>query len=190
MSGKNLLNIIFTVGFIFFGRFFPQSDRDGDKSGNCPAGTVVDREIAHPTEFDFYLQSHGGLLGTSRPAHYSVRNASALSATSSDIPVGALRCKCDFAETEVLTDAVPSRRKTALRESKERASFFAVADSTCPALMLFNPSLSHCVTYMRDRRVQFLSPLLFIVSCLRDLVARLHDPCRRRYCVLESEESL
>jgi eukaryotic translation initiation factor 2C len=54
-------------------RFFPQSERDADRSGNCPAGTVVDREVAHPTEFDFYLQSHGGLLGTSRPAHYSVR---------------------------------------------------------------------------------------------------------------------
>ena len=57
---------------LHFFRFFPQSERDGDKSGNCPAGTVVDREVAHPTEFDFYLQSHGGLLGTSRPAHYSV----------------------------------------------------------------------------------------------------------------------
>lgn len=53
-------------------RFFPQNSRDADRSGNCPAGTVVDREVAHPTEFDFYLQSHGGLLGTSRPAHYSV----------------------------------------------------------------------------------------------------------------------
>ena len=57
---------------LHFFRFFPQNERDGDKSGNCPAGTVVDREVAHPTEFDFYLQSHGGLLGTSRPAHYSV----------------------------------------------------------------------------------------------------------------------
>ncbi|KAJ6611943.1 ribonuclease H-like domain-containing protein [Mycena sp. CBHHK59/15] len=28
-----------------------------------PRGTVVDRDIGHPTEFDFYLQSHGGLLG-------------------------------------------------------------------------------------------------------------------------------
>ncbi|KAG6837428.1 hypothetical protein H0H93_009522 [Arthromyces matolae] len=53
-------------------RFFPQNEREGDRSGNCLAGTVVDRDIAHPTEFDFYLQSHGGLLGTSRPAHYSV----------------------------------------------------------------------------------------------------------------------
>ncbi|KAJ7177641.1 argonaute-like protein [Mycena filopes] len=53
-------------------RLFPANDRDADRSGNCPAGTVVDRDIGHPTEFDFYLQSHGGLLGTSRPGHYSV----------------------------------------------------------------------------------------------------------------------
>lgn len=53
-------------------RFFPKDPRNADRSGNCPAGTVVDSDIAHPTEFDFYLQSHGGLLGTSRPAHYSV----------------------------------------------------------------------------------------------------------------------
>lgn len=52
-------------------RFFP-APNVADRSGNCPAGTVVDRDVVHPTEFDFYLQSHGGLLGTSRPAHYSV----------------------------------------------------------------------------------------------------------------------
>ncbi|KAL0565700.1 hypothetical protein V5O48_016319, partial [Marasmius crinis-equi] len=56
-------------------RFFPKNPNDyseADKSGNCPAGTVVDTGITHPTEFDFYLQSHGGLLGTSRSAHYHV----------------------------------------------------------------------------------------------------------------------
>ncbi|KAF8165280.1 argonaute-like protein [Crassisporium funariophilum] len=63
---------IIVVGKRHHVRFFPRNDQDADKSGNCPAGTVVDREVAHPTEFDFYLQSHGGLLGTSRPAHYSV----------------------------------------------------------------------------------------------------------------------
>jgi eukaryotic translation initiation factor 2C len=63
---------IIVVGKRHHVRFFPQNERDGDRSGNCPAGTVVDRAVAHPTEFDFYLQSHGGLLGTSRPAHYSV----------------------------------------------------------------------------------------------------------------------
>ncbi|KAJ7473799.1 argonaute-like protein [Mycena galericulata] len=58
-------------------RFFPTNERDADKSGNCPAGTVVDRDVGHPTEFDFYLQSHGGILGTSRPAHYSENNLTA-----------------------------------------------------------------------------------------------------------------
>ncbi|KAF9963509.1 Protein argonaute 10, partial [Mortierella alpina] len=53
-------------------RFFPMSNKDADKSGNCVAGTVVDSVITHPTEFDFYLQSHGGLQGTSRPTLYHV----------------------------------------------------------------------------------------------------------------------
>ena len=54
-------------------RFFPANPNDGDRrSGNCPAGTVVDTQIVSPVEFDFFIQSHGGLLGTSRPAHYNV----------------------------------------------------------------------------------------------------------------------
>ncbi|ORZ13829.1 Piwi domain-domain-containing protein [Lobosporangium transversale] len=53
-------------------RFFPMKASDGDRSGNCLAGTVVDTGIVHPFEFDFYLQSQSGLLGTSRPVHYHV----------------------------------------------------------------------------------------------------------------------
>ncbi|KAF9270096.1 argonaute-like protein [Marasmius fiardii PR-910] len=73
-AGMNPKITVIVVGKRHHVRFFPQSpdSKDQDKSGNCLAGTVVDREIAHPTEFDFYLQSHGGLLGTSRSAHYSV----------------------------------------------------------------------------------------------------------------------
>ncbi|KAI9122537.1 hypothetical protein K1719_006377 [Acacia pycnantha] len=37
----------------------------------CP-GTVVDKEVVHPFEFDFYLCSHHGSLGTSKPTHYHV----------------------------------------------------------------------------------------------------------------------
>jgi eukaryotic translation initiation factor 2C len=99
-------------------RFFPESA--GDKNGNAPAGTIIDtvsnsdrnasssgrslrlkfvvvvaQDIVHPTDFDFYIQSHNvgslsfyllqvpegvvrlkligkGLLGTSRPSHYSI----------------------------------------------------------------------------------------------------------------------
>ncbi|XP_030214086.1 protein argonaute-3 isoform X3 [Gadus morhua] len=42
------------------------------RSGNIPAGTTVDTDITHPSEFDFYLCSHAGIQGTSRPSHYHV----------------------------------------------------------------------------------------------------------------------
>jgi len=53
-------------------RFAPQPGMPSDKSQNCTAGLVVDTVICHPVENDFFLQSHGGLIGTSRPSHYSV----------------------------------------------------------------------------------------------------------------------
>ncbi|KFH71161.1 hypothetical protein MVEG_04007 [Podila verticillata NRRL 6337] len=53
-------------------RFFPMGKEDSDRIGNCKPGTVVDTGIVHPFEFDFYLQSHAGLQGTSRPTHYHV----------------------------------------------------------------------------------------------------------------------
>ncbi|KAL5721684.1 argonaute 1B [Ranunculus cassubicifolius] len=49
-----------------------QDKRSVDRSGNILPGTVVDSKICHPTEFDFYLCSHAGIQGTSRPAHYHV----------------------------------------------------------------------------------------------------------------------
>ncbi|KAI9569067.1 Piwi domain-containing protein [Boletus coccyginus] len=66
-----------TITFIVVGkrhhvRFFPQNERDADRSGNCPAGFVADQGIGNPIAKDYYLQSHGGLLGTSRPSHYIV----------------------------------------------------------------------------------------------------------------------
>nr|XP_043624917.1 protein argonaute 7 [Erigeron canadensis] len=39
---------------------------------NVPPGTVVDSVITHPKEFDFYLCSHWGVKGTSRPTHYHI----------------------------------------------------------------------------------------------------------------------
>ncbi|KAH9179683.1 argonaute-like protein [Lactarius sanguifluus] len=70
--GFNPTITLIVVGKRHHVRFFPRSDNEGDRSGNCPAGTVVDSDVVNPVEFDFYLQSHGGLLGTSRPAHYNV----------------------------------------------------------------------------------------------------------------------
>lgn len=50
----------------------PQDQQNRDRSGNCLPGTVVDTAINHPFEFDFYLNSHAGLQGTSRATKYHV----------------------------------------------------------------------------------------------------------------------
>ncbi|KAL2915988.1 hypothetical protein HK105_204412 [Polyrhizophydium stewartii] len=53
-------------------RFFPIRKEDSDRSGNVLPGTVVELGVTHPFEFDFYLCSHPGLQGTSKPTHYHV----------------------------------------------------------------------------------------------------------------------
>lgn len=54
-------------------RFMPRNRSDGcGKCGNVPPGTVIDTEVTHPVDFDFFLCSHFGIQGTSRPAHYYV----------------------------------------------------------------------------------------------------------------------
>ncbi|KAK9116634.1 hypothetical protein Sjap_015581 [Stephania japonica] len=50
----------------------PSSTRAHLFDENIPPGTVVDTVITHPREFDFYLCSHWGMKGTSRPTHYHV----------------------------------------------------------------------------------------------------------------------
>lgn len=53
-------------------RLFPTNPRDAGKGHNVPPGTIVEKDITHPTEFDFYLCSHAAIQGTSRPCHYHV----------------------------------------------------------------------------------------------------------------------
>ncbi|KAF8788013.1 protein argonaute-4-like [Argiope bruennichi] len=54
-------------------RFMPQDERMGaGKMRNVPPGTTVDNTVVHPLNFDFFLCSHFGLQGTSRPCHYTV----------------------------------------------------------------------------------------------------------------------
>ena len=53
-------------------RLFTTSNRDQDRSGNVPAGTIVDTTITAPVLFDFFLVAHAGIQGTSRPTHYQV----------------------------------------------------------------------------------------------------------------------
>lgn len=51
---------------------FPSSEKDADRSGNVKAGTVIDTEVVHPSFNDLYLVSQAGLLGTSKPTHYTI----------------------------------------------------------------------------------------------------------------------
>ena len=52
-------------------RFFPpQGSPAGDKNGNPCPGVIVDRDVTHPYEEDFYLNSHSAIQGTARPTHY------------------------------------------------------------------------------------------------------------------------
>ncbi|KAL9121776.1 MAG: hypothetical protein Q9187_001664 [Circinaria calcarea] len=50
-------------------RFFPQK---GDNNGNPQPGTLVEKDVTHPFEYDFYLNSHSAIQGTARPTHYHV----------------------------------------------------------------------------------------------------------------------
>ncbi|KAL5606798.1 hypothetical protein BROUX41_003178 [Berkeleyomyces rouxiae] len=50
-------------------RFFPER---GDRNSNPLPGTLVERDITHPSQFDFYLCSHVAIQGTARPVHYHV----------------------------------------------------------------------------------------------------------------------
>ncbi|PKU60023.1 Protein argonaute 16 [Dendrobium catenatum] len=43
-----------------------------DSAENVPPGTVVDTRIVHPRNYDFYMCSQAGMIGTSRPTHYQV----------------------------------------------------------------------------------------------------------------------
>jgi eukaryotic translation initiation factor 2C len=53
-------------------RFFLQDPSQGDREGRLLAGTVVDSQVCSPREFDFFMCSHAGLKGTSKPTHYHV----------------------------------------------------------------------------------------------------------------------
>ncbi|KAF3430134.1 LOW QUALITY PROTEIN: hypothetical protein E2986_05021 [Frieseomelitta varia] len=52
-------------------RLFPTDMRNSDdRNFNVQAGTIVDSEITHPTQIDFYLVSHASIQGTARPTKY------------------------------------------------------------------------------------------------------------------------
>ena len=55
-------------------RFFPKEGDTAaaDRNNNALPGTLVERDVTHPFEYDFYLSSHSAIQGTARPVHYQV----------------------------------------------------------------------------------------------------------------------
>lgn len=55
-------------------RFFPtgRDSSDGRENNNIPAGTVVDKDIVHPFQYQFFMASHAAIQGVTRPAKYCV----------------------------------------------------------------------------------------------------------------------
>lgn len=55
-------------------RFFPKEgdSQAADRNNNSLPGTLVERDITHPKEYDFYLCAHAAIQGTARPVHYHV----------------------------------------------------------------------------------------------------------------------
>lgn len=54
-------------------RFYPVEKSAADPNlGNPKPGTVVDQGVTGVYSFDFFLQAHGGLQGTTRPTHYLI----------------------------------------------------------------------------------------------------------------------
>ncbi|RNA14832.1 argonaute, partial [Brachionus plicatilis] len=53
-------------------RFFPKKaeDQASKKNENVPPGTIVDTVIVTPDKFDYFICSHLGIQGTSKPCHY------------------------------------------------------------------------------------------------------------------------
>lgn len=52
-------------------RFFPTT-RNDPKNNNIVAGTVVDKDIVHPFQYQFFLASHAAIQGVTKPSKYCV----------------------------------------------------------------------------------------------------------------------
>ena len=53
-------------------RFYPTDINTADAGSNCKPGTVVDRGVTEPRNWEFFLQAHKCLKGTARPAHFFI----------------------------------------------------------------------------------------------------------------------
>ncbi|CRL06019.1 CLUMA_CG019029, isoform A [Clunio marinus] len=54
-------------------RFFPTQRKFSDgRNNNIPAGTVVDKSIVHPFQYQFFLASHAAIQGVTKPTKYCI----------------------------------------------------------------------------------------------------------------------
>ncbi|KAF8464167.1 Piwi domain-containing protein [Kalaharituber pfeilii] len=53
-------------------RFFQEEPRNRDRNGNVLPGTIIEKDVTDPAEYDFYLNSHKAIQGTARATHYYV----------------------------------------------------------------------------------------------------------------------
>ena len=53
-------------------RFFPKGKPAADVNMNPCPGVLVEKDVTHTKEWDFYLNSHSAIQGTARPTHYHV----------------------------------------------------------------------------------------------------------------------
>lgn len=51
-------------------RFFPKVANPRDRNNNVEAGTIVDSQITHPNETQFFLVSHASIQGVAKPTKY------------------------------------------------------------------------------------------------------------------------
>lgn len=54
-------------------RFFPVGKEFSDgKNKNVMPGTVVDKDIVHPFQYQFFMASHAAIQGVTKPAKYAI----------------------------------------------------------------------------------------------------------------------
>ena len=53
-------------------RFFPDRGIGADRNANPVPGTIVERDVTSPFDWDWYLCAHSAIQGTARPVHYQV----------------------------------------------------------------------------------------------------------------------
>ncbi|OWZ16857.1 Argonaute1 [Phytophthora megakarya] len=141
-------------------RLFPDNPKDADRSGNVKAGTVVDTGICHPIENDFYLMSHGGLQGTSRPTHYHVL-VNEIGFTADELQTLTYKLCYTFARCTRSVSMVPSAYYSHLVAFRARF-FLADGSDTASTVSGFSEAAPETDTRMHDLHQNMKGAMYFV----------------------------